>query len=588
MILKALYDYYQRSNDLPAFGMELKEIGFIIVIDKDGNFLRFEDRRIDKKTAQQFLVKKSVGRSSAPVANYLYDNSQYILGYSDKGDMDSMRKYFDKFKEKVEEIFCKHSENESIKAVYLFYKQEPSSILASMKKDVLWSDIVKNLNKKFSTFSFLINGEKEIVASKKELISIDEENDGKEGKLCLIMGKHSKTVEITTATMIPGSQATAKLVAFQVNSGYDSYGKTKGSNAPISEEAEFAYTTALNHLLRTGSHNKFMLGTRTYLFWASSNSEASKASEDSIFALLGRDDYDKDDPNKRIEYVRNTFMSIYEGKLSAMVDDRFFILGLAPNSARIAVVYWNEIPIKEFAGLISKHFNDMEIIDTAKNRKPYMGLHSMLASVTFGGKSSDVTSNLSDEVIKSIFQGTPYPISLLQSCIRRIRAEVSLEKNGRKVDPVNIVRAAIIKAYLNRINKFNNNKTISIMLDKENQNQGYLCGRLFAVLDKIQEDANGIHSIRERYMNSASSTPSTVFATILNLSSHHLEKLNVGSQIRYEKLKQEIISKLDADGFPPHLDLQDQGRFFVGYYHQRQDFFIAKEAIENNETEITE
>lgn len=115
------------------------------------------------------------------------------------------------------------------------------------------------------------------------------------------------------------------------------------------------------------------------------------------------------------------------------------------------------------------------------------------------------------------------------------------------------------------------------MLDKENKNQGYLCGRLFAVLEKIQEDANGIHTIRERYMNSASSTPATVFATLLNLSLHHLEKLNNGGQVRYEKLKQEIISKLDADGFPTHLDLQDQGRFFVGYYHQRQDLFTSKE-----------
>lgn len=115
------------------------------------------------------------------------------------------------------------------------------------------------------------------------------------------------------------------------------------------------------------------------------------------------------------------------------------------------------------------------------------------------------------------------------------------------------------------------------MLDKENQNQGYLCGRLFAVLDKIQEDANGIHSIRERYLNSASATPATVFSTILNLSTHHIEKLSTGKQIDYEKLKQEIISKLDADGFPAHLDLQDQGRFFVGYYHQRQDFFTAKD-----------
>ena len=570
MILKALYDYYHRSGDLPVLGMELKEIGFIIVIDKSGNFLRFEDRRIDKKSAQKFLVKKCVGRSSAPVANYLYDNGQYVFGYSDKGDMENMRKYFEVFKAKVEEIYDVFSDNVALKAVYAFYRQDPSIMVEIMQNDPLWTDIIKNLNKKYSIFSFLIEGDTEIVASKRELINLEYDDNEIVGRPCLVIGKHSKIVEVTTATMIPGSQATAKLVAFQVNSGYDSYGKSKGYNAPISEEAEFAYTTALNHLLRSDSHNKFMIGSRTFLFWASSNSDASKASEDSLFALFGRTE--DDDPNKRIELVHHTFMSIFSGDLPANKDDRFFILGLAPNSARIAVVYWNELPLREFAGLISKHFTDMEIADTRKEKKPYMSLYSILGSVTLGGKSSDATPNLPDAVVKSVFQGLPYPFSLFQACIRRIRAEQS----------INITRAAIIKAYLNRLNDNNNNKKLDIMLDKENQNQGYLCGRLFAVLDKIQEDANGIHSIRERYMNSASATPAMVFATILNLSTHHLEKLNGGGQIFYERLKQEIISKLDANGFPAHLDLQDQGRFFVGYYHQRQTLFSSDN---NNKTE---
>lgn len=574
MILKALYDYYQRSGqEVAPIGLEYKQIGFILVLDKDGHFLRFEDRRLDKKSAQQFLVMKSVGRSSAPVANYLYDNSQYVFGYSDKGDLDSMRKYFDTFKSKVAEIYGMYPENKAIQAVFAFYQQEPSAMVEAMQQDVLWDDIAKNLNKKYSTFSFLIDGDTEIVASKKDLMNLASPEDIVEGKLCLVTGKHSKTVEVTTATMIPGSQATAKLVAFQINSGYDSYGKSKGNNAPISENAEFAYTTALNHMLRPNSHNKFMVGNRTFLFWASSASQAAKESEDSLFALLGRPETEGDDPNKRIELARDTFMAIYNGKLNANKDDKFYILGLAPNSARIAVVYWKETPLREFAGLINKHFEDMRIVDTRNDRKPYVGLHSILGSVTLGGKSSEATPNLPDTVVKSIFQGLPYPTSLFQACIRRIRAEQS----------INITRAAIMKAYLNRLNDNNNHKSIDIMLDKENNNQGYLCGRLFAVLDKIQEDSNGIHSIRERYMNSASATPAMVFSTILNLSNHHLEKLNTGRQVYYEKLKQEIFSKLDANGFPTHLNLQEQGRFFVGYYHQRQDLFTGKGT--NEETE---
>lgn len=560
MILKALYDYYQRSGEEVApLGLEYKQIGFIIVLDKDGHFLRFEDRRLDKKSAQQFLVMKSVGRSSAPVANYLYDNSQYVFGYSDKGDLDSMRKYFDTFKSKVAEIYGMYSENKAIQAVYAFYQQEPSAMVEAMQQDVLWDDIAKNLNKKYSTFSFLIDGDTEIVASKRDLMSLATPEDTVEGKLCLVTGKHSKTVEVTTATMIPGSQATAKLVAFQVNSGYDSYGKTKGNNAPISEDAEFAYTTALNHMLRPDSHNKFMVGNRTFLFWASSASQAAKESEDSLFALLGRPETDDDDPNRRIELVRSTFMAIYNGKLSADKDDTFYILGLAPNSARIAVVYWNEMPLRDFAGVISRHFEDMEMVDIRKEKKPYVGLHSILGGVTLGGKSSDAIPDMPDSVVKSIFQGLPYPISLFQACLRRVRAEQS----------INVVRAAIMKAYLNRLND-NNHKNIKRMLDKENNNQGYLCGRLFAVLENLQYAANKQDSIRSSYMNAASSTPAAVFSTILKLSNSHYGKLskeNKGLAVFFDNQKKEIMAMIQD--FPTTLDLGDQGRFFLGYYHQK-------------------
>ena len=570
MILKALYDYYHRSgDDVAPFGLEYKEIGFIIVIDRCGKFLRFEDWRIDKKSAQRFLVKKSVSRSSAPVANYLYDNCKYVFGYSDKGDMEKIRKYFEVFKAKVKDIYDAFPDNEDIKAVYAFYQQDHSFIVGAMQKDSLWDDIAKNLNKKYSTFSFLIEGDTKIVASKRELINLFDENHGVAGNLCLITGRYSKVVEITTATKILGSQETAKLVAFQVNSGYDSYGKSKGYNAPISEEAEFAYTTALNHLLRSDSHNKFMVGSRTYLFWASSNSEASKESENSLFSLLGRIEEENDDSNRRIKLVYDTFQSIYNGKLSANDDDKFFILGLAPNSARIAVVYWNEMPLREFAGLISKHFTDMEMVDTRKDKKPYVGMHSILGNVTLGGKSSDATPNLPDAVVRSIFQGLPYPASLFQACIRRIRAEQS----------VNIVRAAIIKAYLNRLNENNNHKKLDIMLDKENQNQGYLCGRLFAVLENLQYAANKQDSIRSSYMNAASSTPSTVFSTVLKLSNSHYAKLakeKKGLANFFDNQKKEIIVLIQ--NFPNTLSLEDQGRFFLGYYHQ-------KAHRENQETE---
>lgn len=578
MILKALYDYYNRCGNLPAPGMEEKEIGFVIVISKEGKFLRFEDCRTDKTIGRVYLVKKHVSRSSAAVANYLYDNSAYVLGYSDKDDSEKNQLYFNTFVEKVQSILDRMPDNSDIRTLMNFYAQGREAIHSEVEQDPLWEDIKKNLSKKYSVFSFRIEGDLRILAEKKELMQTNEgtRNDNSRG-LCMVTGLQGELVDTTTATMIQGSQATAKLVAFQVNSGYDSYGKEKCGNAPISHEAEFAYTTALNTMLRRDSRNKFTVGNRTFVFWASSNDKAAEQAEESLFDLLGYSEEKKDNPNAKIEQVRKVFTAIYSGSLGTSLEDRFYILGLAPNSARIAVVYWSETPLRDFAGKILRHFDDMEIIDTRKDRKPYMGIKDILSAVTLGGKQSEATPNLPESIIKSIFLGTPYPYTLLSACIRRIRAE-SGDGNAAR-----ITRIAIIKAFLNRQNV--NDKRMEIMLDKRNTNQGYLCGRLFAVLDRIQEDANGISSIRERYMNAASSTPSSVFATILNLSSHHLENLsNEGKKVFYEKLKQEIIDKISSDGFPAHLDLQDQGRFFVGYYHQRQDFFNKKEENSNDES----
>lgn len=578
MILKALYDYYNRCGNLPAPGMEEKEIGFVIVISKEGKFLRFEDCRTDKTIGRVYLVKKHVSRSSAAVANYLYDNSAYVLGYSDKDDSEKNQLYFNTFVEKVQSILDRMPDNSDIRTLMNFYAQGREAIHSEVEQDPLWEDIKKNLSKKYSVFSFRIEGDLRILAEKKELMQTNEgtRNDNSRG-LCMVTGVQGELVDTTTATMIQGSQATAKLVAFQVNSGYDSYGKEKCGNAPISHEAEFAYTTALNTMLRRDSNYKFTVGNRTFVFWASSNDKAAEQAEESLFDLLGYSEEKKDNPNAKIEQVRKVFTAIYSGSLSTSLEDRFYILGLAPNSARIAVVYWSETPLRDFAGKILRHFDDMEIIDTRKDRKPYMGIKDILSAVTLGGKQSEATPNLPESIIKSIFLGTPYPYTLLSACIRRIRAE-SGDGNAAR-----ITRIAIIKAFLNRQNV--NDKRMEIMLDKRNTNQGYLCGRLFAVLDRIQEDANGISSIRERYMNAASSTPSSVFATILNLSSHHLENLsNEGKKVFYEKLKQEIIDKISSDGFPAHLDLQDQGRFFVGYYHQRQDFFNKKEENNNDES----
>lgn len=567
MILKALYDYYHRCDNMPQLGRELKEIDFLIVLSKEGKFIRLEDCRIDSKHSRLYMVCKSVSRTSAPEANCLYDKLEYVACYPKTGNSE---KCFRKFKEKTNSLHQLLPHDKEIATVAQFYNQDVDDIIGMLQHDSLWEEIESSLQKKSLKkrfiFSFRIDGSTKIVAEKDELL-VALSNDGcaEKDDICLITGNKTHAVEITTATMIPGSQATAKLVAFQVNSGYDSYGKSKGGNAPISAEAEFAYTTALNRLLSKSSRNKFLIGNRTFLFWASSSSEGANQAEEGFSSILLFPDEKKDDPNAGIQQVRRIFEAIYSGKLATNLNDRFYILGLAPNSARIAVVYWQDTQLKDFSRKILRHLDDMEIADTRKDRKPYMGLWNMLSAVTLSGKASDAMPNLPEAVAKSIFDDTPYPITLYSACIRRIMAEQKLT----------ITRVAILKAYLIRKQYLNSN--ITVMLDKENTNQGYLLGRLFAVLVKIQEDANGIDSMRERYMNAASTTPATVFATVMNLSVHHAEKLSEGSKIFYEKLKQEIISKLPAGHVPAHLDLQEQGCFFIGYYHQRQDFFTSKD-----------
>lgn len=562
MILKALYDYYNRCEGLSAKGLEQKEIGYLIVIDKDGAFVRIESRMKDKKTAQTFLVLQTIKRSGRKYApNILWDNYEYVIGGADE----SAKKH-DTFIRMIEKLKEQVSSDRYLNAISEFYKKN-EKLEDIIKNDVLYEE----MHKSKKNISFLLQGESKIAAENEKvwnLILSQSADDGIYG-ICLVTGKKDSVARLHTTIKL--TKDTGPLVSFKTDRGYDSYGKEQGYNAQISGDAEFAYTTALNAMLQKGSHNKFSVGNRTFVFWASSNSEAAEQTEGSLFDLLGYTEEEVDDPNAKIEQVRKVFTAIYSGSLKTSLEDRFYILGLAPNSARIAVVYWSECSLKEFAGKILCHFEDMKIKDTRIDKKPYMGIKSMLAAVTLNGKQSEATPNLPEAVVKSIFQGTPYPFTLFSACIRRIRAE-----SGNK-DAIRIARMAIIKAYLNRIN--DNNKKIETMLDKSNTNQGYLCGRLFAVLENLQYAANKQDSIRSGYMNAASSTPSAVYPTILKLSNSHYSKLakdKKGLAIYFDNQKKEIMAQISD--FPDTLDLSDQGRFFLGYYHQ-------KNHEENKETE---
>ncbi len=585
MILKALYDYYHRCGDLAPQGFEYKEISFIVVLDSNGNFIDVEDARSDdKKHGTPYLVVKGVRSGTTPKPYLFWDNVEYTCNYvapnpknSPERQAELQRKATIKHSalvDKFKAISSKYPSNKALKAVCLFYE---NGGLDKLYDHYMWQEIIKKTTVNISYRLDRIDNT-EIIAEdkdlKNEVSESSKEDNSEKSAVCIITGKPCKPVESTSPTPLPmpNTQATARLVSFQVNSGYDSYGKQKGQNAPISKEAEAAYTTALNQLLGKGSRNKFIIGNRTFVFWGSSNSEASLMLENALAKELSgfgydQDETEEDDPNERVEAVIKTFQSIYSGKIPGALTDRFYILGLAPNSARIAVTHWSDSSLKEFASNMLKHHEDMEIADRRKDKKPYSGLFSILRAITVNGKVSDIKSNLPEAIVKSIVEGRPYPYSLMQQVILRVHAD-------HKVD---IARAAIIKAYLNRIDK-NKQKQITVMLNKEEDNIGYLCGRLFAVLEYTQRKALGFSTIDERYYGAAMSNPALVFPTLKKLTKHHLGKIsNQGSKIYIEKITSEISDKMPSTGFPARLDLYDQGRFVIGYDHQKSDFFTHKE-----------
>lgn len=587
MILKALYDYYDRRGNFPSLGMELRQIALVIEIDSDGNFVDIWDTRCDdpnggkKKIARTFCVAKDVGRSSNITPNLFYDNPKYVLGV---GDDD--RKCHDTFVNKCSELHVLYPNNSAFSAVVAFYNEKNG--IDKVKTHSLWGDMQKQTD---NIISFMLQGSQTLVSEDDDIISYARKlaADSEDGNsVCLVTGNRCEPVRVTTKLLLSGQKNRGSLVSFN-NISFWSYGKEQCFNAPISPAAEAKYSAALKAMLEKGSSNRYYVGDRTMLFWASSANETALKAEQGLFSLFNFSSGSEDNPDRNVELVKQLFRNIYSGETPVPAEDKFYFLGLAPNNARIAVVYWQEMALKDFAEKINRHFEDMSLGGEGER---YAGVYQMLLSIAPKDKSNEerikkLPKKLVEEIIRSVVEGTPYPNTFFSACLRRIRADH--EFPDKKPDKKDVKyprkreewkgRIAIIKAYLRRIE--DNNIKPDIMLDKENNNQGYLCGRLFAVLDSIQEKARAGKTLREGYLTSASATPSVVFPKLLNLSVHHSAKLDAGMQIWYEKLKTEICSKIPSEGFPATLSIQDQGRFMIGYYHQREDLFTKKDNKDN-------
>jgi CRISPR-associated protein Csd1 len=565
MILQALYEYYQRKPELPGQGFEEKEIPFLIVLDDHGRFVHIEDTREGegkKKAAKRFLVPQAIKRTVGVAANLFWDNSGYVLGEDNKGKPERLAEQAFTFKQAIRNLQIEGDPGVNAVLRFLDNPDEKARAIAAASH---WPEILE----KGANLAFKQAGRAELVCQSENVrAAMAECTEGANvgSAVCLISGEEDITERLHAAIKgVWGAQSVgANIVSFNLDA-FNSWGKSQGDNAPVGKRAAFAYTTALNHLLSKDSKQRMQVGDASTVFWA----DQANPMEDLLADLFSEPP--KDDPDRNAKAIESLYKAPQTGA-PAFDDDgtRFYVLGLAPNAARIAVRFWHVATVSELAGHIKQHFHDLEIVH-GPHEKPYLSLFRLLISTAIQGKSENIAPNLAGDFMKSILVGMAYPQTLLQAVIRRTRAERE----------ISYPRAALVKACLNRQIRHSNPdnaKELAVALDDTQTNIGYRLGRLFAVLEKIQEEANpGINAtIRDRYYGAASSTPVAVFQTLMRLKNHHLAKLeNRGRAVNLERLIGEIVE--DIHGFPRILSLPDQGRFTIGYYHQRQALFTKAE-----------
>lgn len=582
MILQSLCDYYRRqTEELPPPGFERKAIPFVIVLNRDGQLVDIEDTRSNSCKKQDkgrfFVVPQGVKRASGIAANLLWDVIGYVLGAVSEtraAKLDAVKLEKERvrthethaaFIQRIHDTFPDPVSDDGVRAVLAFLEQGDFDGVFTHS---LWPEMTKSTE----PLSFRLDGDLELIcqreAVRRELMTKESTNSTGLGR-CLVTGDTGSIARLHTAIKgVRGAQTSgANIISFNFAAAC-SYNKNQGMNSPVGESAVFAYTTALNTLLCSDSRQKMTVGQDTFIFWA----EKTNPAEEQFAAWL----HDPDDPARGIEAVKALYKAPQTGVRPLDQDDtRFFVLGLAPNVARLSIRLWNVTTVRELAANIRQHFDDLAMVRSDRDPE-YLPLWRLLIATAAQGKSENIPPLLTGEALRAILtRTTPYPQMLLIATLQRIRAEQSKrDKKGHSVLNVNYERAALLKAVLVRNARFRNSleKEINVSLDIENPNIGYRLGRLFAVLERIQEKASPRlnATIRDRFYGAASATPITAFPYLLKLKNHHLNHLTVGQKIWLENLIGQIMEPITH--FPAHFSLDDQGRFAIGYYHQRHDF----------------
>lgn len=595
MILEALVNHYDRlaedpNADIAAYGFSSQKVSFCVVINPDGTLHDIESMSDDSsgKARNLELVVPGQAKPSGSGINpcFLWDNASYLLGFVPE---DATEKKASRAVECFGALRDRHLalqqqiNDPHFDAVCSFLKSwELSGLPAG-------GAVVETLSRPgFGVFRLKAAAEfvherpavRDYWLSQLEAVIDPEDAEASRSGRCLVTGEISPIARLHEPKIkgVSGAQSSGAAIVSFNEKAYESQGKEQGDNSPVSESAAFRYATALNHLLADRRH-RVQLGDTTCVFWTDKpQTGAADAVADAMDQFWAGEYNTPEDQQAETRSALRDFLNRFRQAKAAPgvagledADAPFYVLGLAPNAARISVRFWLRFSVRELAQNLDRHVRNTEIFDSRSQCVVQPTMRELLRET--GRESKDIPPQLSGELARAVLQNLKYPQLLAISILRRMKADQANDQRP----PLNASRAAGLKAWLNR----NYEMELTMSLDPQRTEPAYLLGRLFAAYEKVQEDSAGgklNRTIRDSYLSSASATPAGIFPRLYRLSQHHFNKLRrekPGLAVLREKLIGEICNPLTD--FPTHLKLPDQGLFAIGYYHQTQDFYTKRE-----------
>lgn len=577
MILQALAQYYEALLDAGKItrpGWAKTKVSFALCLDDAGQITQLlhlqKEIQRGKKTVlapQELDMPSPVKRTVGVAANFLCDNSSYLLGADDKGKPARSRKCFNTAKS-LHLALLKDVDSPAAQAIVRFFESwDPAQAAEhpALRED--WADLMKGGNLTFWYQAAPAAADPAIAAAWQRRY----ESGGEEAEdaLCLVTGQHTTLARLHPSIKgVAGAQVIgASLVAFNAPA-FCSYGHEQGANAPTGEYAAFAYATALNTLLADRDH-VCRVGDTTIVFWAAN---AEPAYQDFMMDSLFNDSYSEQDLLATLHQLANG-ESIDWDQTQLDPAIRFYVLGLAPNAARLSVRFFWQNSFGTLARNIARHYERLDIVRPSFDKFPTLPVWRLVKETvrrpTPGAAPADPSPRLAGDLLLAVLNDAPYPATLLDGVSLRIRAERDVTRG----------KAAILKAYHLRNSSDKTIKEVmTVELNEQSTYLPYVLGRLFSVLEAVQQSANpGINTtIKDRYFNSASATPAAVFPLLINLAQKHLAKLDGGLATYYDKKITELNSRITCT-LPARMSLPEQSAFQIGYYHETQKRYAKKE-----------